>query len=81
MLAAIRTAARSPPLASATLNWYLAVPGRRRLGAPAWTTRRPSRRAGMLALGATGTVHLGAHGEQRGDDVAVFVQSYRRHPG
>lgn len=32
--------------------------------------------AGMLALGTTGTVHLGAHGEQRRDEVSVFVQSY-----
>ncbi|WP_433533192.1 XdhC family protein [Micromonospora sp. CA-263727] len=32
--------------------------------------------AGMLALGATGAIHLGTHGEQRRDDVSVFVQSY-----
>ena len=32
--------------------------------------------AGMLALGTTGTVHLGVHGEQRRDKVSVFVQSY-----
>ncbi|MFI7023979.1 XdhC family protein [Micromonospora sp. NPDC049900] len=32
--------------------------------------------AGMLAQGSTGTVHLGTHGEQRRDEVSVFVQSY-----
>ena len=32
--------------------------------------------AGMLALGTTGTIHLGTHGEQRRDEVSVFVQAY-----
>jgi xanthine dehydrogenase accessory factor len=36
--------------------------------------------AGMLAAGATGVVHLGRHGEQRLDDVEVFVQTYLPPP-
>jgi xanthine dehydrogenase accessory factor len=35
---------------------------------------------GMLALGHTGVVHVGAHGEQRMDELAVFVQSYAPPP-
>jgi len=35
---------------------------------------------GMLALGTTSTVHLGPHGEQRHDEVSVFVQSYVAPP-
>ncbi|MDX6230525.1 MAG: xanthine dehydrogenase accessory factor [Frankiales bacterium] len=35
---------------------------------------------GMLALGNTGVVHVGAHGEQRKDDLAVFVQSFAPPP-
>ncbi|SFE21208.1 xanthine dehydrogenase accessory factor [Actinacidiphila alni] len=38
------------------------------------------RARGMLARGATGTVRVGAEGEQRGDDVAVFVQSFAPPP-
>ena len=34
------------------------------------------RGAGMLAQGRTGTLLVGADGEQRGQDVTVFVQSY-----
>ncbi|SCF07972.1 xanthine dehydrogenase accessory factor [Micromonospora coriariae] len=36
--------------------------------------------AGMLALGTTGTVHLGRRGEERLDEVSVFVQSYVSPP-
>jgi len=36
--------------------------------------------AGMLSSGATGTVHLGEHGEQRLADVEVFVQTYLTPP-
>ena len=35
---------------------------------------------GMLALGTTGVVHVGEHGEQRKDDLAVFVQSFAPPP-
>ncbi|GAB6903627.1 XdhC family protein [Kineosporia succinea] len=38
------------------------------------------RARGMLAHGATGVVHLGADGEQRLDDVMVFVQSFAPPP-
>jgi xanthine dehydrogenase accessory factor len=35
---------------------------------------------GMLALGSTAVVHVGLHGEQRKDDLAVFVQSFAPPP-
>ncbi|WP_203786395.1 XdhC family protein [Paractinoplanes rishiriensis] len=35
---------------------------------------------GMLAAGANGTIHLGAHGEQRMDEFEAFVQSYLNPP-
>jgi xanthine dehydrogenase accessory factor len=35
---------------------------------------------GMLAQGATATRHYGAHGERRGDDLSVFVQSFAPPP-
>ncbi|MFD4207410.1 XdhC family protein [Micromonospora tulbaghiae] len=35
---------------------------------------------GMLALGATGIIQLGTHGQQRHDEVSVFVQSYLPPP-
>jgi xanthine dehydrogenase accessory factor len=35
---------------------------------------------GMLAQGLTGVRHYGAHGERRGDDLAVFVQSFAPPP-
>ena len=46
------------------------------LGAPDLDDAAARQAAGMLALGTTGTIHLGRQGEQRGDDVSVFVQSY-----
>lgn len=36
--------------------------------------------AGMLAVGTTGTVRLGSHGEQRLEDVEVFVQTFLPPP-
>ncbi|MFE2940401.1 XdhC family protein [Streptomyces sp. NPDC059255] len=35
---------------------------------------------GMLAQGHTGVVHIGRHGEQRMDDLTVFVQSFAPPP-
>ena len=35
---------------------------------------------GMLARGATGTVHVGARGQQRMDELTVFVQSFAPPP-
>jgi xanthine dehydrogenase accessory factor len=35
---------------------------------------------GMLANGQTGVVHIGEHGEQRMDEVSVFVQSFAPPP-
>jgi len=50
------------------------------LGEPGLDYAAAQQAAGMLAAGRTGTVHLGRHGEQRPDDVSVFVQSYVRPP-
>ncbi|QOC91559.1 XdhC family protein [Micromonospora craniellae] len=46
------------------------------LGEPDLDRAVAQQAAGMLAQGSTGTVHLGTHGEQRRDEVSVFVQSY-----
>ncbi|GGO31662.1 XdhC family protein [Micromonospora parathelypteridis] len=46
------------------------------LGAPDLDDATARQAAGMLALGVSGTIHLGRQGEQRGDDVGVYVQSY-----
>jgi xanthine dehydrogenase accessory factor len=35
---------------------------------------------GLLAAGQTGVVHVGRHGEQRRDEVAIFVQSFAPPP-
>ncbi len=35
---------------------------------------------GMLALGTTAVVHVGEHGEQRMDDLSIFVQSFAPPP-
>jgi xanthine dehydrogenase accessory factor len=35
---------------------------------------------GMLASGATGVAHLGVDGQQRGDDLSLFIQSFTRPP-
>ena len=35
---------------------------------------------GLLVQGSTGTLHYGADGERRGDDLAVFVSSYAPRP-
>ncbi|GIJ79970.1 xanthine dehydrogenase accessory factor [Micromonospora phaseoli] len=46
------------------------------LGDPDLDRAAARQAAGMLALGSTGTIHLGTHGQQRLDEVSVFVQSY-----
>ena len=71
------TAGRSPPRRcrdAQLVVWPDRVAGS--LGAPDLDDAAARQARGMLALGATGTIHLGRRGEQRGDDVAVFVQSY-----
>jgi len=50
------------------------------LGEPGLDYAAAQHATGMLAAGRTGTVHLGEHGEQRPDDVSVFVQSYVSPP-
>ncbi|WP_319460227.1 XdhC/CoxI family protein [Micromonospora sp. RTP1Z1] len=50
------------------------------LGEPGLDHAAAQQAAGMLALGTTGTVHLGANGEQRRDEMSVFVQSYVTPP-
>ena len=49
-------------------------------GSPGLDYAAAQQATGMLALGTTGTVHLGPHGEQRHDEVSVFVQSYVAPP-
>ena len=49
-------------------------------GSPRLDYAAAQQATGMLALGTTGTVHLGPHGEQRHDEVSVFVQSYVAPP-
>ncbi|MEU5903327.1 XdhC/CoxI family protein [Micromonospora sp. NPDC047467] len=77
VLAAIRD---SRPVATASVEnaqlviWPDRVAGS--LGAPDLDDAAARQATGMLALGTTGMIHLGRQGEQRGDDVAVFVQSY-----
>ncbi|KOX11695.1 XdhC family protein [Micromonospora profundi] len=77
VLAAIRD---GRPVATATMEnaqlviWPDRIAGS--LGAPDLDDAAARQAAGMLALGTTGTLHLGRQGEQRGDDVSVFVQSY-----
>jgi xanthine dehydrogenase accessory factor len=50
------------------------------LGQPGLDYAAAQQATGMLALGNTGTVHLGEHGQQRHDEVSVFVQSYVTPP-
>ena len=50
------------------------------LGEPGLDHAAAQQAAGMLVAGATGTVRLGEHGEQRRDEVPVFVQSYVAPP-
>ncbi|MFI7491938.1 XdhC family protein [Micromonospora echinaurantiaca] len=50
------------------------------LGDPDLDRAAAQQAAGMLALGSTGTIRIGRRGEQRRDDVRVFVQSYLPPP-
>ena len=50
------------------------------LGDPALDTRVAEEARGMLALGSTAVIHVGAHGEQRREDLAVFVESFAPPP-
>ena len=46
------------------------------LGDPGLTAAAAERATGMIAHGTTAMIDLGEHGEQRMDDVSVFVQSF-----
>jgi xanthine dehydrogenase accessory factor len=50
------------------------------LGDPGLTAAAGQQAAGMLAQGRTATIELGSHGEQRMDEVEVFVQSFAPPP-
>jgi xanthine dehydrogenase accessory factor len=50
------------------------------LGDPGLTASAAQLATGMLAHGRTAMLELGRHGEQRMDEVSVFVQSYARPP-
>ncbi|RAO51477.1 putative xanthine dehydrogenase subunit [Micromonospora saelicesensis] len=81
VLAAIRD---GRPVATASVEnaqlviWPDRVAGS--LGAPDLDDAAARQATGMLALGVTGTIHLGRQGQQRGDELAVFVQSYVPRP-
>ncbi|MEU5964272.1 XdhC/CoxI family protein [Micromonospora parva] len=81
VLAAIRD---GRPVATASVEnaqlviWPDRVAGS--LGAPGLDSAAARQATGMLALGVTGTIQLGRQGQQRGDEVAVFVQSYLPPP-
>jgi xanthine dehydrogenase accessory factor len=50
------------------------------LGDPGLTAAAAQQATGMLAQGATAMIGLGHHGEQRRDEVGVFVQSFAPPP-
>jgi xanthine dehydrogenase accessory factor len=50
------------------------------LGDPGLTAAAAQQATGMLAHGTTAMIDLGAHGEQRMDEVSVFVQSFAPPP-
>jgi len=50
------------------------------LGEPGLTAAAAQQATGMLAQGRTAMIELGAHGEQRMDEVEVFVQSFAPPP-
>jgi xanthine dehydrogenase accessory factor len=50
------------------------------LGDPGLTAAAAQQATGMLAHGATAMIELGAHGEQRRDEVNAFVQSFAPPP-
>ncbi|MFI5488990.1 XdhC family protein [Micromonospora echinaurantiaca] len=81
VLAAIRD---GRPVATASVEdaqlvlWPDRVAGS--LGDPDLDRAAAQQAAGMLAAGSTGTIRLGRRGEQRRDDVRVFVQSYLPPP-
>jgi xanthine dehydrogenase accessory factor len=81
VLAAIRA---GHPVATVSLGddqlviWPSRVAGS--LGDPGLDRAAEQVAAGMLSSGATGTVHLGEHGQQRMTEVEVFVQTYLTPP-
>jgi xanthine dehydrogenase accessory factor len=50
------------------------------LGDPGLTAAAAQQAAGMLAQGRTAMIELGGHGEQRRDEVEVFVESFAPPP-
>lgn len=50
------------------------------LGDPGLTAAAAQQATGMLAHGRSAMIELGAHGEQRRDEVSVFVQSFAPPP-
>ncbi|GAA2793741.1 XdhC family protein [Crossiella cryophila] len=80
----------STPVAIATLLDGANTPGRHlritpedtagALGSPRLNEAVRDHARGMLALGSTGFLHIGADGEQRGDDLSIFVESFAPPP-
>lgn len=67
-----------PPVGSRMIVWVDRVEGS--LGSSRLDDAVSERARGMLEQGQTGIQRLGADGERRGDDLAVFVVSYQPPP-
>ena len=70
--------AAGPPVGSRMVVWADRVDGG--LGSRRLDDAVAERARGMLEQGQTGIQRLGADGERRGDDLAVFVASYQPPP-
>jgi xanthine dehydrogenase accessory factor len=81
VLSAIRDG-RPVAVASIANNQLVIWPDRTAgtLGDPGLDHAADQQAAGMLAAGTTGLVALGTHGEQRQDEVEVFVQTFLTPP-
>lgn len=67
-----------PPVGSRLVVWHDRVEGS--LGSARLDAAAAEDARGMLELGRTGMLRLGADGERRGDDLGVFVDSYQPPP-
>ncbi|WP_017591169.1 XdhC family protein [Nocardiopsis potens] len=76
---AVATVAGGPgPLGARRVVWPDGAEGS--LGAPRLDAAVDDDARGMLAQGGTGTLHYGADGQRRGDELEVFVQSFAPAP-
>ncbi|MFW5417357.1 XdhC family protein [Nocardiopsis sp. CNT-189] len=76
---AVATVVGGPgPLGARRVVWPDGAEGS--LGAPRLDAAIDDDARGMLAQGGTGTLHYGADGQRRGDELEVFVQSFAPAP-